>query len=403
MKFNYQARTKGGEVKEGTVEASSREGALTLLQSYGLYLTRLEEAGSVPFYAKRVKFLEKASKKELVMFSRQLSIMFKSEVPLVESLRTLSAQYKKRDFREKILKLSERIEGGAPFSQALSGYPEMFDHFYVNIVRAGESSGKLSESLNYLAEHLEREYYLTSKIKGAMVYPAMIMLMTIGILFMMSFFVIPQLTEILKQTGQELPTLTKIVIAGTDFMRSWLGIVTMAGMGLALFAMYRYSKTGKGKEKSDRIIIKVPIIGPFARLIYLSRFAENLSTLIIGGLPISKALEISGNVVGNIVYQEIILKTTDEVKKGERISTTLAKYPDLFPAMFTTMILVGEKTGTLDNSLMNVVRFYQQEIDRGIESMLKLLEPLMIVVMGGMVGLMVGSILMPLYQTMTSI
>jgi len=402
MKFNYQARTKAGDFREGTVEATSREAAVTLLQGYGLYLTNLEKVESGTLNT-QIDLFQKASAKDLVVFSRQLSIMFKSEVPLVESLRTLAAQTKKQAFKEKILKISERIEGGAPFSQAISSYPKLFNQFFVNIVRAGESSGKLSDSLGYLANHLEREYYLKEKIKGAMIYPALILVMTIGILFMMSFFVIPKLIDILQETGQELPLLTRVVIFTTDFARSWAGIVLYIVIGAGMFALFRYSKTKEGKARTDRTLLKIPILGSFLKLVYLSRFAENLSTLIIGGLPIAKSLEISGSVVGNDVYKEVIERTTDEVKKGEKISSVLERHPDLFPAMFSTMILIGEKTGTLDNTLMNLVNFYREEIERGIEALLKIIEPLLIVIMGGLVGLMVGSILLPLYQTMVSI
>ena len=402
MKFEYQARTKNGEMRTGTVEAVSREGAVLLLQRYGFFLTQLEEIESAPFYTKKIRLFDKASRKDLVMFSRQLSIMFRSEVPLVESLRTLANQSKKEDFREKVIKLSERIEGGISFSQALSSYPDLFDSFYINIVRSGESAGKLSDALGYLADHLERDYYLRSKVKGAMMYPILIIAMVIGVIFLMTYFVLPQLIELLKSTGQELPFITRVIIGATDFARSWMGVVSMVVFSVFLFLLFSFSKTEKGKAKKDRIILKLPLLGDFLKMVYVSRFAENLSTLISGGLPIAKSLEIAGNVVGNICYQEAVFKVTEEVKKGEKISTVLGRYPELFPAMFTTMIMVGEKTGTLDSSLLNVVNFYRQEIERGIEDLLKILEPLLILFLGVGVGLVVGAILIPLYQAVSS-
>jgi len=402
MKFEYQARTKSGEMRTGTVEAISREGAVLLLQRYGFFLTQLEEIENVPFYTKKLRLFDKASRKDLVMFSRQLSIMFRSEVPLVESLRTLASQTKKEDFREKVIKLSERIEGGIAFSQALSSYPDLFDQFYINIVRSGESAGKLSEALGYLADHLERDYYLRSKIKGAMMYPILIIAMVIGVIFLMTYFVLPQLIELLKSTGQELPFITRVIISATDLARSWMGIVVMAGLAGFLFLLFSLSKTEKGKARKDRIILKLPLLGSFFKMVYITRFAENLSTLISGGLPIAKSLEIAGNVVGNVPYQEAISKTTDEVKKGEKISSVLSRYPELFPPMFTTMIMVGEKTGTLDSSLLNVVNFYRQEIERGIEELLKILEPVLILFLGAGVGIVVAAILIPLYQAVSS-
>ncbi|MCX6764267.1 MAG: type II secretion system F family protein [Candidatus Nealsonbacteria bacterium] len=402
MKFEYQARTKSGEMRTGIVEAVSREGAVLLLQGYGFFLTQLEEIESAPFYTKKIKLFSKASKKDLVMFSRQLSIMFRSEVPLVESLRTLSGQTQKEDFKEKIIKLSERIEGGIAFSQSLSSYPDLFDQFYINIVRSGESAGKLSDSLSYLADHLERDYYLRSKIRGAMIYPILIICMVIGVIFLMTYFVLPQLIELLKSTNQELPLITRVIIGATDFARSWKGVVSMIGFAVFLFLLFSFSKTEKGKARKDKMVLKLPMLGNFFKMVYVSRFAENLSTLISGGLPIAKSLEIAGNVVGNTCYEEAILKTTDEVKKGEKISTVLSRYPELFPAMFTTMIMVGEKTGTLDTSLLNVVNFYRQEIERGIEDLLKILEPVLILFLGLGVGLVVGAILVPLYQAVSS-
>jgi len=402
MKFDYQARTKAGEVQVGTVEAASREGALMLLQRHGLYVTNLEAAEGAPIYAKKLE-LVKTSKKDLVVFSRQLSIMFRSKVPLVESLRTLAEQSAKADFKEKILKISEKIEGGTSFSEALASYPKLFDSFYINMVRSGEASGKLSDALDYLADHLEREYNFRSKIKGAMMYPVMILVMMVGIIFLMSFYVLPQLTEMIKETAQEIPTITKIVIAGTDFIRSWAGIaliLILAGAGVFAF---RFSKTKEGKARTDRILLKVPVIKSFLKIVLVTRFAENLSTLISGGLPIARALEISGAVVGNTVYTEAIMKTSDEVKKGERVSSGLKKYPELFPPMFTTMVLVGEETGALDSTLINVVKFYQAEVDRALDSFLRILEPLLIMVLGGGVGVLIASILLPLYQSITAI
>lgn len=402
MKFNYQARTKTGEIQVGIVEAASREGALILLQRHGLYVTSLEESEGGPIYAKKLE-IARVSKKDLVVFSRQLSIMFRSKVPLIESLMTLAGQAGKSGLKDKILDISEKVEGGTSFSQALTTYPKLFDNFYINMIRSGEASGKLSDTLNYLADHLEEEYNFRSKIQGAMIYPIMIAVMMIAIVFLMSFYVLPQLTSMLEQTATELPMITKIVIAGTNFIRSWGGIamiVALAGAGVAFF---KFSKTKQGKDKVDKIILKIPVFGKFSKMIYTARFAENLSTLISGGLPIARALEISGAVVGNTVYQEAILKTSEDVKKGEKISDGFKKYPGLFPPMFTTMVLVGEKTGTLGTTLVNVVTFYQAEVDRGLDSFLRILEPLLIMILGGGVGLLIASILLPLYGSITSI
>lgn len=397
MKFNYQTRTKEGEIQTGIVEAASKEAALNLLYKHGLYVTFLEEA-ALPIYAKRIKIFERISRKDIVLFSRQLSIMFKSEISLVEALGTLANQAKNSDFKEKILKLSEEVEGGTPLSKALSRYPKLFNHFYVSMVKSGEASGKLSGALDYLADHLEREYHLASRIRGAMIYPALVVFVVLVVLFLMMFFVVPHLTEVLEVTGQELPIVTQIVIGLSGFSRKW-GWILILGLAIFTVIIFRYYyKTAEGKKFFEKFFLKLPLIGEFLKMVYLSRFAENLSTLISGGLPIAKALEISGEIVGNTVYKEIIFQTRDEVRKGERISSVLQRHPEAFPPMFCQMVLVGEKTGTLEKTLINVVDFYQKEVDRTIDNLLSILEPLLIIFLGLIVAGLMASILLPLYK-----
>jgi type IV pilus assembly protein PilC len=397
MKFNYQARTEKGEVRSGTIEASSREGALDLLQKYGLYVTVLEETRAVPIYAKKIKIFERISTKEIVLFTRQLSIMVASKSPLVESLRILISQTQSLSFKEKILKISEDVEGGISLSRALAKHPKVFSSFFISMVRSGEAAGKLSQSLNYLAEHLEKEYRLMNKIRGAMIYPAFIIFVAIAVLILMIFLVIPNLIKVLEETGQELPILTRAIISFTNFARSWGWLFLLATIALAISA-FRYRRTKQGKKAFDRIFLRLPIIGSFLKMVYLSRFAENLSTLISGGLPIAKALEITGDIVGNTVYKEIILQARDEVRRGEAISSVLNRFPKVFPPVFSQMALVGERTGTLDKSLMNLVDFYQEEVNRTVDNLVSILEPALIVFLGVVVGGLMAAILMPIYR-----
>ncbi len=397
MKYNYQARTKKGEVQTGIIEASSREAAATLLRKYGLYVTILEEVAAPPLYAKKIKIFERVSQKDIVLFSRQLSIMFKSKVPLVEALRVLSAQTRNPELKEKILELSEEVEGGTSFSGALSRHPEIFSSFYIAMVKAGEVSGTLSGSLEYLAEHLEREYHLTAKMRGALMYPSLIIFVVFLVLALTIFFVIPNLSGVLTETGQELPAATKAVIGLSAFLRNW-GWVIVLGIIILISAGFRYYRTERGKKFFDKIFLKLPIIGPFLKMINLARFAENLSTLISGGLPIASALQTVGEVVGNTRYKEVIFDARDRVRKGEPISSVLARAPEVFPPVFVQMTLVGEKTGTLDSTLMNIVNFYKKEIDRTIDNLLSVLEPALIVILGVIVAGLMLSILAPLYQ-----
>lgn len=397
MKFNYQARTKDGQIQRGIIEASSEEAALTILQKYGLYVTFLEKIQAQPVYAKQIKLFQKASQKDVVIFSRQLSIMFRSQVPIVEALLVISRQAANPDFREKILKLSEEVEGGTTLSAALSLFPKLFSSFFINMVKSGEASGKLAESLDYLADHLEKEYNFKNKIRGAMLYPAVVLFIFLAVLILMIFFVIPSLTDVLKETGQELPSVTKSVMAMTDFLRNWMWVVILAFFGLIIF-IFRYFKTKEGKKTLDRFSLKLPLIGSLLRKIYLTRLAENLSTLISGGLPIARALEISGEVVGNDIYKSIIFRTRDEVRKGEFISAVLEDYPEEFPPLFIQMAVVGEKTGRLESSLTNIVNFYQKDVDRSIDNLINLLEPIMIIFLALLTAGLLGSVLLPMYQ-----
>ena len=400
MKFNYQARTKTGEVQTGVVEASSKDAALDLLQRYQLFVTILEEEESRPFYTKKLKLFGRVSAKDLVAFSRQLALMFKSKISLTQALRTLAEQTRNQEFKEKILIISEEIEAGVTFSQALDRFPKLFSPFFVNMVKSGEASGTLSESLNYLADHLEREYHLFSKLKGAMIYPAMILFVSVAVLLLMMFFVIPKLAQVLTQTGQELPTITRVVIGLSDFLRHWWWI-SLVSFAILLIFVLRYFKTPSGRNFKDRLLLHIPVIRSFLQTIYISRFSENLSTLISGGLPITQSLEITSGVVGNSVYKERITEIKEEVRAGRKMSSVLVRYPQEFPPLLTQMVGIGEKTGTLDESLMSVVDFYRKETERSIEALLSLLEPLLIVFLGLTVGGLMASVLMPLYRMTT--
>lgn len=399
MEFEYQARTKTGEIQIGVIEAISKEAALSLLQKSGLIVTKLEPV-SVPFYAKRIKLFRRISKREIALFSRQLSIMVKSKVSLIEALRALAVQIKNPDFKEIIFEIANKIEGGEPFSKALSHYPKVFNPFYVNMIKAGEVSGKLSESLEYLANHLEREYYFTSQIKGAMIYPLLVISVVFIVMGIMVFFVVPKIASILETSPTQLPFLTRMVLSFTNFLKKW-GWLLLFVFSLLVIYLYSFSKTEKGKDKLNKILLNLPLIGEFLKKIYLARFAENLSTLISGGLPIAQALHITGEVVGNSLYKKAIFEARDGTRKGEQISTILEGYVELFPPLVIQMIKVGEKTGTLEKTLKNVVEFYQKETDIFLKTALKILEPALVIFLAFVVGLLVASTILPLYQITT--
>ncbi|MCX6758684.1 MAG: type II secretion system F family protein [Candidatus Nealsonbacteria bacterium] len=398
MRFTYQARTKIGDVKIGVIDASSKKAAIDMLQRDGLFVTQLRKESES--FSKRYKILERISGKDVAVFSRQLAVMFKANVSLVESLRTIGGQFTNQSFREKILRISQDVEAGTSLSNAFAKYPDIFSTFFVAMIKAGEVSGNLSEQLTYLADYLEKNYYLSGKIKGAMVYPAMIIIVVVAVLFLLSYFVLPNLLSMLETSGTELPLMTQIVIAVTNFIRGPGGILMILGMVLISVFGFRYYKSDTGKVFFDKLFLQIPVFRSLLKMVYLSRFADNLSTLISGGIPITQSLEITGNIVGNVVYKEVILKTRDGVRRGQTISSILYNYPDIFPPMFTQMILVGEQTGSLDKSLLTLVSFYQKESESAIDGLLVLIETVLIIFLGVIVGGIVASVMIPMYQSL---
>jgi type IV pilus assembly protein PilC len=396
MKLNYQARTRMGEIQSGVVEASDKEAASLVLKNHGLFVTTLEEM-DVPVYAKKINIFERVTKKDVVMFSRQLSIMLKSNVALIESFRTIARQARNSNFREKILNIAEQIEGGSTLSKALSLYPKVFSAFYINMVKSGEASGRLSDVFVYLANYLEKEHEFRAKMQTAMIYPVFIICVFIGIAVVMFIYVLPQLIGVLKESGQELPLFTRILIAVSEFAKNWWWTLIL-GLIASAIVFFKVLRSKDGKIFFDRMLLNIPLINSFLKKFYLSRFALNLSTLVAGGLPIAQALEITGEVVGNNVYRDAIFETRDGVKRGETISSILERYPDIISPLFYQMTVVGEKTGSMDTSLLNVVEFYEGEVDRALDGFVKLLEPIIIIFLGIGVAIFVIGILLPLYS-----
>ena len=401
MKFNFQARTKEGKLRKGVVEASSKDAALAMLQDSGLIVTSLEEK-PLPFYLREIGFLQNAGPRDLMLFVRQLAVMFRSKVPLTEALDTLSRQTKKRSFGEKISKIKEEVEAGSPLSYALSRYPSVFSTFFVAVVRAGEASGKLSESLDYLADYLERSYEFSNKIKSAMTYPAFILFFALIIIGLMLTFVLPQLATTLRAGGKELPAITVFVLGAGDFFRNNF-LILIFSLFLLFFIPFHFLKTSVGKKVFDRVILELPLIGGLVKKTYLVRVSENLSTLILSGLPITRALKITADVVGNEEYRKAILNAQAAVKRGGTISAAFSNYPDIFPPVFVQMTIIGERTGTLDSTLMNLVNFYQKEVNRAVNSLLSLMEPILLICLGLGVAVFAIAVFVPIYQMMGSL
>jgi len=394
MKFTYQARSKEGKTEKGTIEASSKEAAAALLQKYNIFVISLKEIKS-PF--SKFEFLKKkTSKKDLAIFSRQLAVMIDSRIPVIQSLLSLAGQTTKKDFRDKITRISELVEEGNSLSEAFSSFPEVFDVFYTNLIKSGEASGKISESLYYLSNHLEREYDITAKIKGAMIYPIVVLSALVAVIVIVMTVVMPNLVVILKEIGGEIPLTTRILIGFYGFFTRYGWILLIAFVGLVIFLVY-YLKSKEGKKIYDKTVIRIPFIGGFLEKTFLTRFAENLSTLITAGLPITRALKITKNTIGNFVYREIVSETEKEVSEGAKISSVLVRYPERVPLFVIQMIKVGEETGKLDKTLMEIVNFYQKEITRVVDNFMTIIEPILIVILGLGVALLAISVLSPMY------
>jgi len=370
MQFNYQTRTKEGLVQIGIIEASSKKEAVALLQQEGLYVTYLEKAESESFYFRQIEFFTKARRKDIMMFCRELSLMLKSGVGLVESLKSLALQTTKDKFRNQILKIAADVEGGVYFSEALAKFPKVFSNFL-------------------------------NKIKSGMTYPVFVLLVFVGIGAMGIFIVLPSFNETLNSLQVEIPLITKIVLGIGDFVRVWWWTILLGLAAITIF-FWCYIKTEEGKDLVGRTSLKIPLIGSLVKKIQLTRFTENLSTLILAGLPITQALEIVSKVTGNKVYQRIILEAQEGVRRGEPMSAILEKKSEYVPALVTQMIRVGERTGRLDESLLNVANFYESEVNRRIDSLVEIIEPILIIVLGGLVAGLMISIIMPVYKGMSS-
>ncbi len=399
MKFKYQVKDEDGIIQKGKVEASNKKSATEILQKSGLYIVSLEEVRKMDLSLDtlKLKFAGGISKKDIAIFSRQLAVMIESRVSLVQSLLTLASQTPNPKLREALLSIAKSVEEGNPLSEACASYPKIFSLFYVSLLKSGEASGGISESLYYLSDHLEREYNLLSNIKGAMVYPVLVLCVLLVAIIIIIFGVIPPFASILEDIGGEPPFITSLMIGFYSFLRNFGWLVILALIGLISFIIY-YVRTDKGKIFFDENIIKTPIIGTFLQKVYLIRFAENISTLIEAGVPITKAINITKEIIGNFTYMQILEEAEKRVLAGEKISSVLVEHPRFIPVFVSQMVKVGENTGQLQKTLKEIVGFYQKEVERGVETFMTLVEPILIIFLGVVVAFLVISVFMPLYS-----
>ena len=397
MRFNYQARTKEGEIQTGTVEAGSHEAAVETLQRHDLAVVFLEQISEIPFYARSLKFLQKVKTKELVMFYRQLAILFEASIPPLEALGALANQVKSPYFKDILFEVETDVRGGETLSKALSKHKKIFSSFYINVIRSGEATGKLDEVLKYLADHAEQEFILNSKIRGAFIYPAFILSAFLIVAVLMLIYVVPNLTAVLLETGQKLPLATRVLVGVSNLVQSWVWLIIILLIGLFIGLRY-FINTLDGRKIWDKFKLKIPVLGKLLQKMYLTRFSENFSTLLKGGLPILDAFQISGQVVGNTVFSNLINEAKNEVKTGGTISSVFEKDRKNIPSTLIQMLKVGEKTAKIEEMLGRLALLYRGEVDRTVSNLTQLIEPLLIMILGGGVAFLVASILMPIYN-----
>jgi len=399
--FNFKVVNPANNQQEtGTVDAYDEAQATDTLLARGFQIVSLKEVALHGGF-NPLDYIYRINAKDLVAFSRQFAVMVSSSVPVVETLKVLSKQALKPKLKKIIAEISDEVDSGGTLSGALANYPKVFSNFYVSVVKSGEQSGKLDDALNYIADEMEKDYDMNSKIKGAMIYPVFVVGMMVVIGFLMMIFVVPKLTSIIVETGSELPVATRVLITISGFLISyWWVIVGLLIVFLILFRFY--IKTESGRGHFDYLILKIPIFGKLLQMIYLVRFTRSMNTLILGGVNISSSLKVAGEVVNNKYYQKIINETIIEVQGGNSICTAFVKTPEI-PTMVSQMMLVGEKTGKLDVSLEKVTGFYNREITTTLANLMSLIEPSLMVVMGVGVGVMVAAILLPMYNVVNQL
>lgn len=398
--YKYRARNNEGRITVGVVEANNQSEAAELLMDKALIVLSLAETTVRSKTGLNIN-IGSIKHKDLVIFSRQLSVMISATVPIVQSLKILAQQTVNPIFVEKIIEIANDVDGGMKLSDALGKHKKVFSHFYVAMVRSGETSGRLDEVLEYLADQMEKDYDLVSRIKGAMIYPIFIIsgMIVVGVLMMV--FVVPKMTEMLKDANAELPLLTRILIGVSDFVQGNIWYILVGLIVLAVF-LRMWISSKPGKLTWDAVKISIPIFGTLFKKIYIVRFTRSLSTLIRGGVPIAVALRITAEVVDNRAYEKLIMDTVSEVEGGNSIATLFVK-SDLVPKMLSQMIVIGERTGKLDAVLEKLSDFYGREIDNLVTGLTSLIEPLILIVMGVGVGGMVAAIMLPMFKVAQSL
>lgn len=393
MQFIYKAVTKEGAETTGSIEAQSQDSAVNALQRSGLVVISVRSADSRNFFEIDINIFNRVSAKEISIISRQIATLLDAHVPALKTFRLIASESENPLVAKKFTEIADDIQNGVPISGALFKHPSLFSDFYVNMVIGGEESGKLAETFNALADYLERSYELISKARGALIYPAFVIFTFIVVMILMLTLVIPKLSDIITQSGQEVPIYTKVVIGLSNALVNYGFFMAMIIVA-SLFLVWRFTR---GTSFLAHTKLWFPVIGNLYRTLYLSRITDNMHVMLSNGISMVRSIEITARVVDNEIYQDILKKSVIAVKGGAPLSATFAGRPEI-PNVMIQMVKVGEETGELGNILQKLSFFYKREVETAIATVISLIEPAMIVALGIGVGGVLASVLIPIYQ-----
>lgn len=398
MKFRYQAKTKEGELQVGFVEAGSRESAEKILVSHNLFILLLEEVEKPNFLTRLLSFLNRVKLKDLVIYFRQMAVLFESQLPLNRILETLYNQTSNLELKEATYQVLEDIQKGLSFSQAAEKQNHVFSEFAISMIRSGEITGNLDRVISFLADYTEREFALVSKAKSASIYPAVIVGVFIIVSAIMVMYVFPQIKPIFEGAGVKLPFFASLLLGLSTILSDWWFVILIFLIILILLII-DFVQTSEGKALIDELKIRVPLIRKVFLPITMSRFANASALLIKGGVPVAQAMEIIANTINNAIYQDLFKNIANEVKAGMNLSEAIIECgPNYFPELVPQMISVGETTGQLDKMFEKIASFYSREADNVVNNLSELIQPILIIGIGILVALLFASILVPIYN-----
>lgn len=402
MLFTYKAIDQHNTSREGTVEATTIDAAIITVQKRGYTVVAIDPvADKGSLFNFEFNWFNSVSNKDVVILSRQMATLFEAQVSALRIFRLLASESESKQLQQILTSIGDELQAGSSISRALSSHPDVFSAFYVSMVRSGEETGSLEKSFSYLADYLDRTYQIVTKAKNAMVYPAFVVGTFVAVMGLMFTMVIPRISQILIDSGQELPIYTRIVLAISNFFSQYIGFV-LIGLAVGGFVLFKFVRTDVGKRAYDEFKISIPYIGGLNRKLYLTRLCDNLATMLGSGISMVQAIEVTADVVDNEVYKEIFLYTLAEVKGGRSFADTIGEYPEI-PGVLAQMAKVGEETGNLPEILNTLAKFYRREVDNAIDTLIGLIEPVMIVMLGLGVGILLASVLMPIYNLTSAI